>query len=177
MANHKKKYTGRHMAYVRMMVYKKSFSEIAADLGVTPIALKKRCHLWRSKGYRVPKVKGVDVGSISTRMRRGKPVKFIKTEAGWSMMPGQDGKRGRKQGWSKDLVKPEMPVVKSYTTQQREKPKKIVKVFSTRVHEAKVPFYIKELRMTVYVSPDAKMSDIRAKYIGQRDHNRKTVAN
>ncbi len=55
-------------------------------------------------------------------------------------------------------------------------PKKAVKVFADRVHEAKVPFFIPELRMTVYVSPEANTNEIREKYIGQRDHNRKTVA-
>jgi len=175
MANHNKKYTGCHILYVCANISEMSMKDLAAYIGVTVAAIKKAITLWRNEGYPIAHQRIVQVGTRTIRNERGRDVAFIKTETGWERQgldPSQYRYQGRQPG-----AKQKKPTKGKITTRVINDPafalrqlpvKKEVKVFKNRAHEAKVPFYIPELRMIVEISPGADRQSIKAKYIDQR---------
>lgn len=62
-----------------------------------------------------------------------------------------------------------------YPKHSKRTVERAVKLAGLRMYK-KVPFYIPELKMTVYCEP-AKAADVRKKYLDLHEFNRKTIAN
>jgi len=175
MANRNKKYTGCHILYVCANISEMSMKDLAAYIGVTVPAIKKAITGWRSEGFKIAHQRIVEVGTRTIRNERGRDVAFIKTETGWERQgldPSQYKYQGRQPGAKqKKPTKPKITslIIHDPALSLRQIPaKKEVTVFKTRIHEAKVPFYIPELRMTVEISPKADRKAVKEKYMAQR---------
>lgn len=168
--NRSSSYSGRDMAYVRVSIGKMPFKEIAEALQVSVAVLKKQCWVWRERGYRIPYERKVDVGTITTRTEHGKSVRYQKTQFGWERL-AMDVISVRRTARVKKVIK---PLITSAVRMPAKPENKRMKPIPTRLPDKnKIPFFIPELRMTVMVSPHANTTEVRTKYLDQREFNLK----
>lgn len=166
------KYTPEALQYVMENIRTQSHKEMADHLGVGSNALKKQIWLWRKEGHAIPLKKQVPIGTKAIRNCRGLLREFVKTESGWKCthVPRLPARAM--------INKPLPNHNKMKFLKGAKRIPKRVKMFTTRKVDLKsrVPVYIPELRMTVFVKPDANVADVRRKYIEQRDFNFQKVS-
>jgi len=174
----KHSYTQADLEYVQEHIKKNGFEAVAAYIGVNAHTLKKQISEWRAKGNAIPYMRwGVEIGEKRWRKDNGKLRMYIKTASGWRRVQGKmkplsvlSSQKQRDKRKKKVKTQIDMPRLKE--------PKKEVAKLATKVPDLskKIPVYIPERRLTIYVSQGADIEKVKQKY---RDHyefvNKKAV--
>lgn len=164
------------LPFVKENIATLSYDKIADRIGCSVPALRQQLKRWRKNGLITTKSSyrpKATIGEVRQRNERGVTVEWIKTENGWERIKKPTAPK--KKTPKKEVVKKTDMVVR--TDGNRRRKKKVERVFETRKQDLtnKTTLYIPELRMTVYVSKDANVTEVRRKYLDQREFNLKKI--
>jgi hypothetical protein len=142
---------------------------VAETLGVSVIALRRKVGVWKKEGFVFSLLSSgnpAELSSVTMRMVRGKWLPFIKSINGWRRL--NPVKSGRKKGHQKTrstkkkiinkIIKPKKVIVK--------KSKKEAVVFTIKPVDIsdKMPIYIPEKRMVIYVRKGKDIVQVTNKF-------------
>lgn len=139
-------------------------AQCARHIGVSVVAIKAQVQIWRRKGHDITNINHkntAEAGEERLRNINGRKVLFVKRADGkWRMKDG--GGRGRKK----------MSNTEQYEVQRHQAKKKRAKaIHAIKDVDAslvdKLPLFIPELKMTVYVNSEEEKASMREKYLEQ----------